>query len=71
MADADYGYVWCGCGHVSLYRGKECIRKNIPQSEAIEALVSFLNEEGYGRSLDRHDSIFLVLRRRNSGAVML
>ena len=46
MADADYGYVGAAAGHVSLYRGKECIRKNIPQSEAIEALVSFLKEEG-------------------------
>ena len=46
MADADYGYVGAAAGHVSLYRGKECVRKNIPQSEAIPALISFLKEEG-------------------------
>jgi (E)-4-hydroxy-3-methylbut-2-enyl-diphosphate synthase len=46
MADADYGYVGAAAGHVSLYRGKECIKKNIPQTEAIPALITFLKEEG-------------------------
>lgn len=46
MADADYGYVGAAAGHVSLYRGKECVRKNIPQTEAIPALIAFLKEEG-------------------------
>lgn len=46
MADADYGYVGAAAGHVSLYRGRTCVRKNIPQSEAIPALVAFLKEEG-------------------------
>ena len=45
MADADYGYVGAAAGHVSLYRGKECVRKNIPQAEAIPALIAFLKEE--------------------------
>ena len=49
MADADYGYVGAAAGHVSLYRGKECVKKNIPQSEAIPALISFLKEEGVWR----------------------
>ena len=30
MADADFGYVGAGRGKISLYRGKECIEKNIP-----------------------------------------
>ena len=34
MADADYGYVGACAGHVSLYKGKECVEKNIPEAEA-------------------------------------
>lgn len=36
MADADYGYVGAGRDKVSLYKGKECIEKNIPEEMAIE-----------------------------------
>lgn len=46
MADADYGYVGASAGHISLYRGKECIEKNIPQDEAIPRLIRFLKDEG-------------------------
>ncbi len=42
MADADYGYVGAGRGRVSLYRGKECVLKNIPQEEAVEALLNLI-----------------------------
>ena len=42
MADADYGYVGAGPGKVSLYKGKELIRKNIPSSEAIPALLDLI-----------------------------
>ena len=49
MADADYGYVGAGRGKVSLYRGKECVRKNIAQEEAVEALVSLINEDADSR----------------------
>ena len=47
MADADYGYVGAGVGRVSLYKGKECVMRNIPQDEAIPRLVEFLKSEGY------------------------
>lgn len=46
MADADYGYVGAGAGHVSLYRGKECVEKNIPQAEAVQRLVDLINADG-------------------------
>lgn len=46
MADADYGYVGAGVGNVSLYRGKECVRRNIPQDEAIPALLEILRQDG-------------------------
>ena len=42
MADADYGYVGAGRGKVSLYRGKECVLKNIPQEEAVEQLLALI-----------------------------
>ena len=46
MADADYGYVGAGKGKISLYKEKTCIEKNIPESEAIERLVSLIKSNG-------------------------
>jgi len=46
MADADYGYVGAGRGKVSLYRKKECIRRNIPEDEAVEKLIELIQENG-------------------------
>lgn len=51
MADADYGYVGAGPGHISLYKGKECIVKNIPASEALPRLIALIKEYG-----DWHDA---------------
>ena len=45
MADADYGYVGAGRGKVSLYRGKECVLKNIPQEEAVEQLLALIQKD--------------------------
>jgi (E)-4-hydroxy-3-methylbut-2-enyl-diphosphate synthase len=46
MADADYGYVGAGRGQVSLYKGKTCVLKNIPEEEAVECLVQLIKENG-------------------------
>jgi len=46
MADADYGYVGAGRGRISLYKGKECVQKNIPEAEAVEQLVELIKENG-------------------------
>ncbi|MBE6254502.1 MAG: (E)-4-hydroxy-3-methylbut-2-enyl-diphosphate synthase [Prevotella sp.] len=46
MADADYGYVGAARGKVSLYRGKECVEKNIPEEEAVAHLLSIIEEDG-------------------------
>lgn len=46
MADADYGYVGAAAGHVSLYKGKECVKKNIPQTDAIPLLIDLIKECG-------------------------
>lgn len=54
MADADYGYVGAGRDRVSLYRGKECVLKNIPQEEAVEQLLKLIeSDRGTSLSTDR------------------
>lgn len=45
MADADYGYVGAGRGKISLYKGKECIEKNIPEEEAVDRLLDFIKND--------------------------
>ena len=46
MADADYGYVGAGVGRISLYRGKECVEKNISAAEAVDHLVQLIKADG-------------------------
>jgi len=46
MADADYGYVGAGPGKINLYKQKELVKKNIPQSDALEELISLIRENG-------------------------
>lgn len=45
MADADYGYVGAGRGRISLYKGKECVKKNIPQEQAVNELLQLIEQE--------------------------
>ncbi len=45
MADADYGYVGAGPGRISLYKGKECVEKNIPEVEAVERLLQLIEAD--------------------------
>ncbi|MCC8113710.1 MAG: (E)-4-hydroxy-3-methylbut-2-enyl-diphosphate synthase [Bacteroidales bacterium] len=46
MADADYGYVGAGIGNVSLYKGKECVKKNIPAADALPLLIQLIKDNG-------------------------
>ncbi|MDR3140643.1 MAG: 4-hydroxy-3-methylbut-2-en-1-yl diphosphate synthase [Tannerellaceae bacterium] len=46
MADADYGYVGSARGKIDLYKGKTCIHKNIPETEAVERLTQLIKENG-------------------------
>ncbi len=46
MADADYGYVGAARHKISLYKGKVCIEKNIPEEEAIPRLVELIKNNG-------------------------
>jgi len=45
MADADYGYVGAGSGRVTLYKGKEVVKRNIPQEEAIAELLDLIEKD--------------------------
>jgi (E)-4-hydroxy-3-methylbut-2-enyl-diphosphate synthase len=44
MADADFGYVGSGPGKITLYRGKEVVKRNVPSEIAVEELVNLLKE---------------------------
>jgi (E)-4-hydroxy-3-methylbut-2-enyl-diphosphate synthase len=46
MADADYGYVGTGPGKITLYKGKEVVKKNIDEKDAVDALVELIREHG-------------------------
>jgi (E)-4-hydroxy-3-methylbut-2-enyl-diphosphate synthase len=46
MADADFGYVGGAPAKVNLYVGKECVKYNIPEDEAVERLVDLIREHG-------------------------
>ncbi len=46
MADADFGYVGGAPGKINLYVGKNCVRFNIPENEAVDQLINLIKEEG-------------------------
>ena len=46
MADADFGYVGSGPGKITLYKGKEVMKRNVNSEVAVEELVNLLKENG-------------------------
>ncbi len=46
MADADFGYVGSGVGKITLYKGKEVVKKNINSDIAVDELINLLKESG-------------------------
>jgi (E)-4-hydroxy-3-methylbut-2-enyl-diphosphate synthase len=44
MADADFGYVGSGPGKITLYKGKEIVKKNVPSEIAVDELINVLKE---------------------------
>jgi len=44
MADADFGYVGSGPGKITLYKGKEVVKRNVPEEVAVEELIGLLKE---------------------------
>jgi (E)-4-hydroxy-3-methylbut-2-enyl-diphosphate synthase len=46
MADADYGYVGSGSARITLYRGKEVVKRNVPSAQAVDELINLIKEDG-------------------------
>ncbi|MEI8141279.1 MAG: (E)-4-hydroxy-3-methylbut-2-enyl-diphosphate synthase [Chitinophagia bacterium] len=44
MADADFGYVGSGVGKITLYKGKEVMKRNIDSNVAVDELILLLKE---------------------------
>ncbi len=46
MADADYGYVGSGAGKITLYRGKEIVKRGVNKETAVDELIKVITEDG-------------------------
>jgi (E)-4-hydroxy-3-methylbut-2-enyl-diphosphate synthase len=46
MADADYGYVGSGPGRITLYKGKEVVKRNVPTAQAVNELIELIRGDG-------------------------
>ena len=46
MADADFGYVGSGPGKITLYKGKEVMKRNVNSEVAVEELINLIKENG-------------------------
>jgi (E)-4-hydroxy-3-methylbut-2-enyl-diphosphate synthase len=44
MADADFGYVGSGPGKITLYRGKEVVKRNVNSEVAVEELINLIKD---------------------------
>ncbi len=46
MADADYGYVGSGVGKITLYKGKEIVKRNVDATIAVDELINLIRVNG-------------------------
>jgi (E)-4-hydroxy-3-methylbut-2-enyl-diphosphate synthase len=46
MADADYGYVGSGVDKITLYRGKDIVKRSVTSSNAVDELIGLIREDG-------------------------
>src|SRR5690606_15352950 len=46
MADADYGYVGSGKGKITLYKGKEVVKRAVPSEKAVDELINIIKTGG-------------------------
>lgn len=46
MADADYGYVGSGKGKITLYKGKEVVKRSVPSERAVDELIDIIKQDG-------------------------
>src|SRR6187401_1414325 len=56
MADADYGYVGVGVGKITLYKGREVVKKNIPSVGAVDELIALIKENGDWVEVSVHET---------------
>lgn len=56
MADADYGYVGSGPGKITLYRGKEVVKRNVATPDALNELIEIIREDGFWVDSDQEQS---------------
>lgn len=56
MADADYGYVGSGPGKIHLYKEKTIVRKNVPEVDAVDALIELIREHGDWVDVETQDN---------------
>lgn len=54
MADADYGYVGSGPGKITLYRGKEIVKKGVNKETAVNELIDLIREDGNWTEPQQH-----------------
>lgn len=52
MADADYGYVGAGPGKITLYKGRDVVKKNIDEELALETLIMLIKDNGDWKEKD-------------------
>lgn len=46
MADADYGYVGAGPDKITLYRGKDVVKRNVSSKQALDELINIIKDDG-------------------------
>ncbi len=46
MADADFGYVGTGIGKITLYKGKDVVKRNVPAEHAVDELIQLIKDHG-------------------------
>jgi len=57
MADADYGYVGSGPGRITLYRGKEVVKRNVPAAQAVGELIGLIREDNNWIEIEQNVSV--------------
>jgi (E)-4-hydroxy-3-methylbut-2-enyl-diphosphate synthase len=60
MADADFGYVGSGPGKITLYKGKEVVKRSVDSSIAVEELINLLKESDAWVEVESAESTVLT-----------
>ncbi len=60
MADADFGYVGSGVGKITLYKGKDVVKRNVDSAIAVEELISLLKESDAWMEPSTEKSLVIV-----------